>query len=124
MLGVCFTLPFGQDIDTTNQKCYEDGFITGYKLSIDDALIYGISLNVATAPIMYFIVSKSHPKPFNNNVGNVADNCKTYFLDGYEKGSIKKRKIAVVYGAATFPAMLLSAFILGSIEQGKFPPDL
>ena len=111
------------EISSTSQ-CYEDGYIAGYKSSIDDALIYGVSLYFVVAPAMYFIVSKSHPKPIKNNFENFDDDCKKYFLNGYEKGAIKKRKYAVLYGGATLPVMLLGAYIVGSIQQGKFPPDL
>ena len=111
------------EISSTSQ-CYENGYIAGYKLSIDDALIYGVSLFIVVAPVMYFIVSKSHPKPIKSNFENVDDDCKNYFLDGYKKGAIKRRKSAVLYGGATLPGMLLGACIVGSIQQEKFPPDL
>ena len=82
------------EIISTSQ-CYEDGYIAGYKSSIDDALIYGVSLFIVVAPVMYFIVSKSHPKPIKSNFENVDDDCKKYFLDGYKKGAIKINKYFV-----------------------------
>ena len=111
--------------DTTiENQCFQDGYIAGNKFSTDDALIYGMSIYIIVAPITYFFVSKSHPKPISRKLEALDDECKKYFLVGYEKGSIKRKKSAAIYGAATLPGMLLSAFVIGSIYQGKFPPDL
>ena len=117
---------FGDTIkDTTNEnQCFQDGYIAGNKLSTDDALIYGVSIYFMVAPITYLFVSKSHPKPISKKLEDLDDECKKYFLVGYEKGSIKRRKSAAIYGAATIPGILLGAFVIGSIQQGKFPPDL
>ena len=105
-------------------QCFQDGYIAGNKFSIDDALVYGVSLYIIVAPITYFFVSRSHPKPIRNKIENLDNNCKIGFLAGYEKGSIKRRKSAVVYGAATLPGIVFGAVLIGSIQQGKFPPDL
>ena len=103
-------------------QCFQDGYIAGNKLSIDDALVYGVSLYVIVAPITYYFVGRSHPKPKSNKIENMDNECKIDFLAGYEKGSVKRRKSAVVYGAATLPGMWVGAFVLGTIVQGKFPP--
>ena len=105
-------------------QCFQDGYIAGNKFSTDDAFIYGVSIYIIVAPITYYFVSKSHPKPISKKLEDLDEECKKYFLVGYEKGSIKRRKSAALYGAATLPGMLLSAFVIGSIQQGKFPPDL
>ena len=105
-------------------QCFQDGYIAGNKFSIDDALLYGVSLYIIVAPITYFFVSRSHPKPISNKIENLDNECKIDFLAGYEKGSIKRRKSAVVYGAATLPGIVFGAVLIGSIQQGKFPPDL
>ena len=105
-------------------QCFQDGYIAGNKLSIDDALVYGVSLYVIVAPITYYFVGRSHPKPKSNKIENMDNECKIDFLAGYEKGSIKRRKSAVVYGAATLPGIVFGAVLIGSIQQGKFPPDL
>jgi hypothetical protein len=117
---------FGDTIqDTTiENQCFQDGYIAGNKFSTDDVLIYGVSIYIILAPITYFFVSKSHPKPVSKKLEDLDEECKRYFLVGYEKGSIKRRKSAALYGAATIPGMLLGAFVIGSIQQGKFPPDL
>ena len=117
---------FGDTIkDTTIENlCFQDGYIAGNKFSTDDAFIYGVSIYFMVAPITYLFVSKSHPKPISKKLEDLDDECKKYFLVGYEKGSIKRRKSAVLYGAATIPGIWLSAFVIGSINQGKFPPDL
>ena len=117
---------FGDTIkDTTiENQCFQDGYIAGNKFSTDDAFIYGVSIYIIVAPITYYFVSKSHPKPISKKLEDLDEECKIYFLVGYEKGSIKRRKSAALYGAATLPGMLLSAFVIGSIQQGKFPPDL
>ena len=104
-------------------QCFQDGYIAGNKLSIDDALVYGVSLYIIVAPITYYFVGRSHPKPISNKIENLDNECKIDFLAGYEKGSIKRRKSAVVYGAATFPGIWFGAFLIGTITQGKFPPD-
>ena len=101
-------------------QCFQDGYIAGNKFSIDDALVYGVSLYVIVAPITYYFVGRSHPKPKSNKIENMDNECKIDFLAGYEKGSIKRRKSAVVYGAVTLPGMLFGAFLIGSIQQGKF----
>ena len=101
-------------------QCFQDGYAAGNKFSIDDALVYGVSFFVIVAPITYFFVSKSHPKPKSNKIENLDNECKIDFLAGYEKGSIKRRKSAVVYGAVTLPGMLFGAFLIGSIQKGKF----
>ena len=105
-------------------QCFQDGYIAGNKLSIDDALVYGVSLYCIVAPITYYFVGRSHPKPISNKIENLDNECKIDFLVGYEKGSIKRRKSAVVYGAATLPGIVFGAVLIGSIQQGKFPPDL
>ena len=105
-------------------QCFQDGYIAGNKFSIDDALVYGVSLYIIVAPITYFFVGRSHPKPISNKIENLDNECKIDFLAGYEKGSIKRRKSAVVYGAATLPGIVFGAVLIGSIQQGKFPPDL
>ena len=117
---------FGDSINNTtiDNQCFQDGYIAGNKFSLDDALIYGVSIYIVFAPITYLFVSKSHPKPISNKIENLDNECKISFLAGYEKGSIKKRKSAVIYGAATLPGMWLGAFMAGTITQGKFPPDL
>ena len=117
---------FGDTIqDTTiENQCFQDGYIAGNKFSTDDVLIYGVSIYIILAPITYFFVSKSHPKPVSKKLKDLDEECKRYFLVGYEKGSIKRRKSAALYGAATIPGMLFGAFVIGSIQQGKFPPDL
>jgi len=117
---------FGDTIqDTTiENQCFQDGYIAGNKFSTDDVLIYGVSIFIILAPITYLFVRKSHPKPVSKKLEYLDEECKRYFLVGYEKGSIKRRKSAALYGAATLPGMLLSAFVIGSIQQGKFPPDL
>ena len=117
---------FGDTITgtTIENQCFQDGYIAGNKFSIDDALIYGVSIYIIIAPITYLYVSKSHPKPISNKLEYLDNECKMDFLAGYEKGSIKKRKSAVIYGAATAPGMWLGAFLAGTIQQGKFPPDL
>ena len=117
---------FGDSINNTTieNQCFQDGYSAGYKISTDDALIYGLSIHPFIAPITYLFVSKSHPKPISNKLENLDNECKISFLAGYEKGSIKKRKSAVIYGAATLPGMWLGAFMAGTITQGKFPPDL
>ena len=81
-----------------------------------------MSLYIIVAPITYYFVGRSHPKPKSNKIENLDNECKIDFLAGYEKGSIKRRKSAVVYGAATLPGMWVGAFVLGTIVQGKFPP--
>ena len=103
-------------------QCFQDGYISGNKFSIDDALVYGVSVYIIVAPITYYFVGRSHPKPKSNKIENLDNECKIDFLAGYEKGSIKRRKSAVVYGAATLPGMWVGAFVLGTIVQGKFPP--
>ena len=115
---------FGDSINNTTieNQCFQDGYIAGNKFSLDDALIYGVSIYIVVAPITYLFVSKSHPKPISNKLENLDNECKISFLAGYEKGSIKKRKSAVICGAATLPGMWLGAFIAGTITQGKFPP--
>ena len=118
---------FADTINNTaiENQCFQDGYAAGNKFSIDDALVYGVScFFVIVAPITYFFVSKSHPKPKSNKIENLDNECKIDFLAGYEKGSIKRRKSAVVYGAATLPGILFGAALIGSIKQGKFPPDL
>ena len=117
---------FGDTINNTTieNQCFQDGYIAGNKLSIDDVLIYGVSIYIIVAPITYLFVSKSHPKPISNKLENLDSECKIEFLSGYEKGSIKKRKSAVIYGAVTLPGMWFGAFLAGTIQQGKFPPDL
>ena len=105
-------------------QCFQDGYVAGNKFSIDDALVYGVSLYIIVAPITYYFVGRSHPKPKSNKIENLDNECKIDFLAGYEKGSIKRRKSAVVYGAATLPGIWFGAFMIGSIQQGKFPPDL
>ena len=117
---------FGDTIkDTTiENQCFQDGYIAGNKFSTDDAFIYGVSIYIIVAPITYYFVSKSHPKPISKKLEDLDEECKIYFLVGYEKGSIKRRKSAVVYGAATLPGIWFGAFMIGSIQQGKFPPDL
>ena len=105
-------------------QCFQDGYIAGNKFSIDDALVYGVSLYIIVAPITYYFVGRSHPKPKSNKIENLDNECKIDFLAGYEKGSIKRRKSAVVYGAATLPGIIFGAVLIGSIQQGKFPPDL
>ena len=105
-------------------QCFQDGYIAGNKFSIDDALVYGVSLYIIVAPITYYFVGRSHPKPKSNKIENLDNECKIDFLAGYEKGSIKRRKSAVVYGAATLPGIVFGAVLIGSIQQGKFPPDL
>ena len=103
-------------------QCFQNGYIAGNKFSIDDALVYGVSLYIIVAPITYYFVGRSHPKPKSNKIENLDNECKIDFLAGYEKGSVKRRKSAVVYGAATLPGMWVGAFVLGTIVQGKFPP--
>ena len=49
-------------------QCFQDGYIAGNKLSIDDALVYGVSLYVIVAPITYYFVGRSHPKPKSNKI--------------------------------------------------------
>ena len=105
-------------------QCFQDGYIAGNKFSIDDALVYGVSLYIIVAPITYYFVGRSHPKPKSNKIENLDNECKIDFLAGYEKGSVKRRKSAVVYGAATLPGIVFGAVLIGSIQQGKFPPDL
>ena len=105
-------------------QCFQDGYVAGNKFSIDDALVYGVSLYIIVAPITYYFVGRSHPKPKSNKIENMDNECKIDFLAGYEKGSIKRRKSAVVYGAATLPGIVFGAVLIGSIQQGKFPPDL
>ena len=58
---------FGDTIkDTTiENQCFQDGYIAGNKFSTDDVLIYGVSIYIIVAPITYFFVSKSHPKPIS-----------------------------------------------------------
>ena len=116
---------FADTINNTaiENQCFQDGYAAGNKFSIDDALVYGVScFFVIVAPITYFFVSKSHPKPKSDKIENLDNECKIDFLAGYEKGSVKRRKSAVVYGAATLPGMWVGAFVLGTIVQGKFPP--
>ena len=117
---------FADTINNTaiENQCFQDGYAAGNKFSIDDALVYGVSLYIIVAPITYFFVSKSHPKPKSNKIENLDNECKIDFLAGYEKGSVKRRKSAVVYGAATLPGIWFGAILIGSIQQGKFPPDL
>ena len=105
-------------------QCFQDGYVAGNKFSIDDALVYGVSVYIIVAPITYYFVGRSHPKPISNKIENLDNECKIDFLAGYEKGSIKRRKSAVVYGAATLPGIVFGAVLIGSIQQGKFPPDL
>ena len=95
-----------------------------YKFSIDDVFIFRVSIYIVTAPITYFIVTKSHPKPKNETLETIDNNCKTCFLEGYEKGSLKRRKSSILFGYSVLPTALLSAFLLGAITQGKFPPEL
>ena len=113
---------FADTINNTaiENQCFQDGYAAGNKFSIDDALVYGVSLYIIVAPITYYFVGRSHPKPISNKIENLDNECKIDFLAGYEKGSIKRRKSAVVYGAVTLPGMLFGAFIIGSIQQGKF----
>ena len=115
---------FADTINNTaiEDQCFQDGYIAGNKFSIDDALVYGVSLYIIVAPITYYFVGRSHPKPKSNKIENLDNECKIDFLAGYEKGSVKRRKSAVVYGAATLPGMWVGAFVLGTIVQGKFPP--
>ena len=117
---------FADTINNTaiENQCFQDGYTAGNKFSIDDALVYGVSLYIITAPITYFFISRSHPKPIRNKIENLDNECKIDFLAGYEKGSIKKRKSVVVCGAATLPGIWFGAFVLGTIGQGKSPPDL
>ena len=117
---------FADSIKNTaiEDQCFQDGYIAGNKFSIDDALVYGVSLYIIVAPITYYFVGRSHPKPISNKIENLDNECKIDFLAGYEKGSIKRRKSAVVYGAATLPGIVFGAVLIGSIQQGKFPPDL
>ena len=117
---------FADTINNTviENQCFQDGYIAGNKFSIDDALVYGVSLYIIVAPITYYFVGRSHPKPKSNKIENLDNECKIDFLAGYEKGSIKRRKSAVVYGAATLPGILFGAVLIGSIQQGEFPPDL
>ena len=105
-------------------QCFQDGYIAGNKFSIDDALVYGVSVYIIVAPITYYFVGRSHPKPKSNKIENLDNECKIDFFSGYKKGSIKRRKSAVVYGAATLPGIWFGAFVLGTIVQEKFPPDL
>ena len=103
---------------------YEEGYGIGSKFSIDDVFIFGVSRYIVTAPITYFIVTKSHPKPKNEILETIDNNCKTCFLEGYEKGSLKRRKSSILFGYSVLPTALLIAFLLGAITQGKFPPEL
>ena len=105
-------------------QCFQDGYIAGNKFSIDDALVYGVSVYIIVAPITYYFVGRSHPKPKINKIENLDNECKIDFFSGNKKGSIKRRKSAVVYGAATLPGIWFGAFVLGTIVQEKFPPDL
>ena len=64
---------FGDTIKNTTIKnqCFQDGYIAGNKLSIDDVLIYGVSLYIIVAPITYYLVNKSHPKPIINKLEKI-----------------------------------------------------
>ena len=117
---------FGDSINNTTieNQCFQDGYIAGNKFSLDDALIYGVSIYIVVAPITYLFVSKSHPKPKNKILKSINDNCKTYFLKGYEKGSLNRRKSSVLFGCSVLPTALLGAFLIGAITQGQFPPEL
>lgn len=96
---------------TQIRDCYNDGYISGQRISgggpMLGGFVGGVGLGLIGWGISYAIVASGNPQPSYAETQNLDATCKVDYMQGYKEGAQKVRKSSVHIGGALGTLVIL-----------------